>query len=694
MKKILFSIIFAALITCLFVIGVSASSYDTSRKVTLDDNTECALYDADGYALTWYMNGTTLTSKRTIDLINVNSSGWISYKTDVEGFGGASNVVVANFQEPKYEGNVANKIVGFNITYRYSTVLEYIYFADEITKFNQWYTFSATTKLKVAEFTENSQLTSFLQYMFHEATALKSFYVPAGVSSIPTGDGNKYGYMYGCTALESVTFGENSQLTFVGKNAFMKCTSLTELTLPDSVTTVENNIVRESGIINSPFTENSRCTSFGMNIFYKCASLENVIIPKGITQTQDETNNDGGLFDRCTSLTTVTFAKGSECTFIGTRTFNGCSSLVNINLPDTVETLGAYVFSGCSSLKEITIPNSVVTIKSHAFMGCTSLEVIRMGASFAYFNNTGDNSFTYNAGNVKEIYIPKSFYATVPETTYQVSYAFYGASANCKFFYCGTVAEFEIAKANFLTQTSATKENSKFLNATVITYANYLKEPTKYESGRYVICEYNTCAAFYDDSHNVEKINDCQGKCSRCPQTVVLEDAIHTSSWVFTDVDGNEMNVSLEILASYVCKFCKTVEEKENIPTIFLPIGYSKPEDGDPSLGYEVSINHKSLNRYEELSGETVQYGLLAGVTTKESNGTPISIDEEGKLQVESNAVIVNMTGSDYTNVEIKIAGINASTVLYCNAYAVIGANVSYVCETASNKASKIEITV
>lgn len=129
MKKKLFLLVaMLALVIC--VLAVSVSAYDTTRKVTLDNSTEVALYDAEGYALTWYLDGTTLTSKRTIDLINVNGSGWISYKTDVEGFGGASYVVVANFQEPNYKGNIANAVSGFDITYRYSTNLEYIFFAD------------------------------------------------------------------------------------------------------------------------------------------------------------------------------------------------------------------------------------------------------------------------------------------------------------------------------------------------------------------------------------------------------------------------------------------------------------------------------------------------------------------------------------------------------------------------------------
>jgi hypothetical protein len=54
----------------------------------------------------------------------------------------------------------------------------------------------------------------------------------------------------------------------------------------------------------------------------------------------------------------------------------GCSSLANVAIGNSVETIGWSAFSGCSSLAEITIPNSVTTIGDGAFSGCTSLTTV------------------------------------------------------------------------------------------------------------------------------------------------------------------------------------------------------------------------------------------------------------------------------------------------------------------------------
>ena len=65
-----------------------------------------------------------------------------------------------------------------------------------------------------------------------------------------------------------------------------------------------------------------------------------------------------------------------KVTSIGDKAFDDCSSLKNINIPESVTRIYHAAFIGCSSLTSITIPKSVTSIDKDAFRGCKNLDVV------------------------------------------------------------------------------------------------------------------------------------------------------------------------------------------------------------------------------------------------------------------------------------------------------------------------------
>ena len=102
--------------------------------------------------------------------------------------------------------------------------------------------------------------------------------------------------------------------------------------------------------------------------FYHCNNLTSITIPDSVTVIEN------GAFSGCSSLTSVTIP--DSVTWIGWGTFEGCSSLTSITIPDSVTVIKARAFRGCSSLKSITIPDSVKEIWWEAFRGCKSLKSV------------------------------------------------------------------------------------------------------------------------------------------------------------------------------------------------------------------------------------------------------------------------------------------------------------------------------
>ena len=237
-------------------------------------------------------------------------------------------------------------------------------------------------------------VTSIGNYAFEGRSSLTSITIPDSVTSIGI-----YAFE-GCTSLTSINIPDG--VTSIGLSAFYGCSSLTSITIPDSV------------------------TSIGYTAFYGCSSLESVTIGNGVTSIGNY------VFQNCTSLTSIIIP--DSVTFIGNDVFKGCSSIKSVYItdiaawcnisfttiesnplyysanlylngelvteliiPDGVTSIGRYTFYGCTSLTSITIPDGVTSIGSYAFYGCASLESVTIGkgvTSIGYSAFNGCTSLT------------------------------------------------------------------------------------------------------------------------------------------------------------------------------------------------------------------------------------------------------------------------------------------------------------
>ena len=148
--------------------------------------------------------------------------------------------------------------------------------------------------------------------------------------------------------------GQNRYYTSAGKigdYAFYRCTSLTSVSLPNSV------------------------YSIGEWAFSGCTSLTNVTIGNSVYSIGDY------AFSACRNLTSVT---------IGNNAFGGCANLTSIDIPDRVYSIGKSAFNGCIGLTNAMIPNSVYSIGESAFAGCTNLTIVTIGNNVA---SIGESAF-------------------------------------------------------------------------------------------------------------------------------------------------------------------------------------------------------------------------------------------------------------------------------------------------------------
>ena len=268
------------------------------------------------------------------------------------------------------------------------------------------------------------------KYALMNATSVERIFIPAGVTDI--GDSA----FENCTGLLNVTYGEGSKLTSIsnsafmncfnlreitipstvvsiGDKAFLECLSVTELYIPASVAAVGSEVFKNCSLLSKvEFGEGSVLNAIGHSMFMGCTSLVNISIPDGITKV------DHNAFEGCTSLVEIVIPYGTER--INSRAFKDCKNLKKIDIPDTIIVFERYAFHYCSSLEEIYIPSNLISIAEYAFQYCKNIKNVYVKNIEGWLNLTVSSTeadphaygklhfIDENGYEVTEIVIPES----------------------------------------------------------------------------------------------------------------------------------------------------------------------------------------------------------------------------------------------------------------------------------------------
>ena len=182
---------------------------------------------------------------------------------------------------------------------------------------------------------------------------------------------NNYAFVT-CSQLKQITLPDS--ITEIGECAFSGCTNLLKINIPKNVIKIDAEAFFFCQSLKQIIISNDEC-KIGEEAFGYCKSLEEIILPKNITEIPDSA-------------------------------FYYCSSLKHINIPNKVTKIGYAAFYQCESLQHINIPNKVTKIGNNAFECCKSLQSINIPDDIM---EIGQNVFTY-CDNLKNIYVSKENY--------------------------------------------------------------------------------------------------------------------------------------------------------------------------------------------------------------------------------------------------------------------------------------------
>ena len=176
-----------------------------------------------------------------------------------------------------------------------------------------------------------------------------------------------------CSSLTSITI-PNCVIT-IGRSAFSFCSGLTSITIPTSVSKIGTSVLSGCEKLTSIKVESKNNTydsRDNCNAIIETSSNTLIAGCKNTTIPNSVTSIGKSAFNNCLGLSSITIP--NSVTSIGVQAFVGCSDLTSITIPNSVTSIGLQTFFYCSGLTSITIPNSVTSIDFEAFLGCSNLE--------------------------------------------------------------------------------------------------------------------------------------------------------------------------------------------------------------------------------------------------------------------------------------------------------------------------------
>lgn len=194
---------------------------------------------------------------------------------------------------------------------------------------------------------------------------------------------------------------QDKAVASIGKNAFYGNTTITRVTLPETVLNIANKAFAKCGALTEIVMPNVR--AIGMEAF-RGTALKQISLPPVL-------ENLGKYALADTPLTVVSLP--ASIIRSGDYIFAGCSSLTEVIFPETMNEITVRMFYNCSSLTEVRIPPQITKIGDYAYSACSSLKKLYIPATVTeigegLFYNSPNAVIVTEKGSAAEKYAQKN----------------------------------------------------------------------------------------------------------------------------------------------------------------------------------------------------------------------------------------------------------------------------------------------
>lgn len=227
-----------------------------------------------------------------------------------------------------------------------------------------------------------------------------------------------------------------SNVVDIDNRAFANCTGITEIKLPATLERLGDNVFDGCTNIKNIYVEDGNAQYLDdEGVLYAYVKVEDnptdmqtplalVMYPVGRTPKDETTykilNNTVQIYDNafnnCSNIEQIDIPESVYT--IGERAFDGCNLKGNLILPNGLSQIKAYAFANNELLAEVSIPKTVTSLATGAFTNCSKLysvkiynDNLKFGTEGKIFdeekNDFGDNQLTIygNKDSTSEKYV-------------------------------------------------------------------------------------------------------------------------------------------------------------------------------------------------------------------------------------------------------------------------------------------------
>ena len=259
-------------------------------------------------------------------------------------------------------------------------------------------------------------------WTFWGCNSLTSINVDPANTKYASQDGILYNqdktWLYWCPGGKSGDVKLAPTVKTIGYFSFENCNRITSITIPASVTLIEDGVFDKCTSLrsfyflgNAPTVRSSFDPSVKATAYYMSGTtgwgptLGGVPTRLFVGQTADYTyaiTNTGITITKytgaATDVTVPQFINGMRVTEIGNGAFARRWDITRVTLPQGITRIGSDAFNACDRLTSVNIPNGVTEIGSGAFIWCGKLQTLNIPASVTsipiFWTFWGCNSLT------------------------------------------------------------------------------------------------------------------------------------------------------------------------------------------------------------------------------------------------------------------------------------------------------------